>query len=136
MWVGELDSAGISILGDSDNNGRSSATAPSHARSLRDGRITEHPPDFFSEGLAADLEGGGSGAAAVGDGRVPLMVIGAKADTGEGVRGEGEALASELGAAHVAVVRNRASGQPADSNRRHGGAGGVLMFCMAYLLDG
>ncbi|CAM9308393.1 unnamed protein product, partial [Ectocarpus sp. 12 AP-2014] len=54
VWVAELDSAGISVLSESGNNGRSSATASSYARSLRS---TEHPPDFFSEGLAADLEG-------------------------------------------------------------------------------
>ncbi|CAN0463474.1 unnamed protein product, partial [Ectocarpus sp. 8 AP-2014] len=111
VWVAELDSAGISILGKSGNNGRSSATASSSGRSLRDGRSTEHPPDFFSEGLAADLEGGGSGTAAVGGGRVPLKVVGAKADTGEGVRREGEALASELDAGHVAVCASKLSNE-------------------------
>ncbi|CAN0499756.1 unnamed protein product [Ectocarpus sp. 12 AP-2014] len=108
VWVAELDSAGISVLSESGNNGRSSATASSYARSLRS---TEHPPDFFSEGLAADLEGGGSVTAAVGGGRVPLMVVGAKADTVEGVRREGGALASELGAGHVAVCASKLSNE-------------------------
>ncbi|CBN75784.1 LIP1, Ras superfamily GTPase [Ectocarpus siliculosus] len=111
VWVAELDSAGISILGKSGNNGRSSATASSSGRSLRSGRSTEYPPDFFSEGLAADLEGGGSGTAAVGGGRVPLIVVGAKADTGEGVRREGGALASELGVGHVAVCASKLSNE-------------------------
>ncbi|CAM9620090.1 unnamed protein product [Ectocarpus fasciculatus] len=111
-WVAELDSAGISILGgDSGNNGRSSATTSSYARGFRDGRSTEHPPEFLSDGLVADLEGGGSGAAAAGGGKVPLMVVGAKADTGEGVRREGGALASELGAGHVTVCASKLSNE-------------------------
>eukprot|EP00903_Cladosiphon_okamuranus_P010627 g10049.t1 len=97
-WTEELASVGIRILGvgTSANTGAGSkehGTAPCHQ-----GRQDEI-------GLLADLEGGSRGGAAAGE--VPFLMVGTKADIGEGVQRDGARLASELGMRHVAVCARR-----------------------------
>lgn len=107
-WAGELVSAGIQITPDCGSNNMGAGRGGAGVDEvLLDGGTTLHRRELH-DGLEvlADLEGGSGGAATATAvrGRVPLLVVGTKEDMGEGFRRAGAALASDLGAGHVAVV--------------------------------
>lgn len=117
-WVTELDSAGVPVTGGEEagtgffgrgngggggGGGEGASTQGERGRgiALTDGR---HTDDTY---MRTDLEGGSR---ATTDGRVPVLVVGNKEDVGESMRSTGSALASELGAGHVSVVRESGGG--------------------------
>lgn len=115
-WVTELDAAGIPVAcgekagtgffgrggggGGSGSGGQGASTHGERGRgiALPDGRQAD---DTY---MNTDLEGGSR---ATTGGRVPVLIVGNKEDVGESMRVAGSALASELGAGHVSVVRER-----------------------------